>query len=216
MATRIIPPAGAAPRSGPPADGSGRWRICGLAALAGLGAGGVALAVVSVVGPGAVTRAHLVLPALLVVAIGVLTAVVLAMQQRLRRERDLYHALADLSLEFATFRRTDGRFEYISPAVHSLTGYTQEDFYLRPELFERIIHPDDLTRWQQHVQHLLSTGRTEALELRIVTRDGQVRWIEHTAEVVRGADGFVAGLRSVNVDVTKRKRSELHVHHLAN
>ncbi len=206
----------AVPRVAGRGDGEGQRRIAGIATLAGLGAGGVALAALSLAGSGRIGAAQLVLAGLLAITIGVLTAAVLAMQQRLRRERDLYHALADLSLEFAAFRRTDGRFEYISPAVQSLTGYTQEDFYLRPELLERIIHPDDLAGWQHHVQQLLATGRAGALEFRIVTRDGQVRWIEHTGEVVRGADGAVAGLRSVNVDITRRKRSELHIHHLAN
>ncbi|MCU0766416.1 MAG: EAL domain-containing protein [Gammaproteobacteria bacterium] len=207
---------GAAPRSGAHAEGSARWRVAGLSTLAGLGVGGLVLATLAVAGPGMPTLAQLVLAGLLAAATTGLTAAVLVVQQRLRRERDLYHALADLSLEFAAFRRTDGRFEYISPAVHSLTGYTQEDFYRRPELLERIIHPDDLGRWQQHGQQLLANGRAGALELRIVTRDGQVRWIEHTGEVVRDESGAVVGLRSVNVDVTKRKRSELHVHHLAN
>jgi diguanylate cyclase (GGDEF)-like protein/PAS domain S-box-containing protein len=199
------------------ADGAAtRWRVAGLALFAGLGAGAVAAALLLFGEAGGATAARVALPVLLALATGTLVATALLMRHRLHRERDLYHALADLSLEFATFRRADGRFEYISPAVHSLTGYTQEDFYLRPELLERIIHPDDLPRWQEHVQRLLATGRARALELRIVTRDGQVRWIEHTGEVVRGADGAVAGLRSVNVDVTTRKRSELHIHHLAN
>jgi diguanylate cyclase (GGDEF)-like protein/PAS domain S-box-containing protein len=205
----------AAPRVIAHGDAAERLQTVGIATLAGLGAGAAALAAHSLSGGGGGV-ASLVLSCLFALAIGTLVATALAMRQRLRRERDLYHALADLSLEFAAFRRTDGRFEYISPAVHSLTGYTQEDFYLRPELLERIIHPDDLAGWQQHVQQLLATGRAGALELRLVTRDGQVRWIEHTGEVVRGPDGAVAGLRSVNVDITRRKRSELHIHHLAN
>ncbi len=216
MTRRPAPDDTALPRVAARGDGAGHRRITGIATLAGLGTGGVALAAFWLIGSGPIGAAQLVLGCLLAIAIGVLTATVLTMQQRLMRERDLYHALADLSLEFAAFRRTDGRFEYISPAVQSLTGYTQEDFYLRPELLERIIHPDDLAGWQQHVQRLLATGRAGVLELRIVTRDGQVRWIEHTGEVVRGTDGALAGLRSVNVDITRRKRSELHIHHLAN
>ena len=159
--------------------------------------------------------AEVAVSAILALTVGGLLGSLLVTRRQMRRERDLYHALADLSLEFATFQRLHGGFEYVSPAVQSLTGYTQEDFYLRPELMERIIHPDDLPRWQQHHRHLVATGRPSSIELRMITRDGQVRWIEHTGEVVRDADGAVAGLRSVNVDITKRKRSELHVHHLA-
>jgi len=159
--------------------------------------------------------AELAVSAVLAVVAGGLVGSLVVTRRQMRRERDLYHALADLSLEFATFQRLEGGFEYVSPAVQSLTGYTQDDFYRRPELLERIIHPDDLVRWQQHQRHVVATGRPSSLELRLLTRDGQVRWIEHTAEVVRDRDGRVVGLRSVNVDITKRKRSELHIHHLA-
>ncbi|MCU0971124.1 MAG: EAL domain-containing protein [Gammaproteobacteria bacterium] len=159
---------------------------------------------------------QLIGPAVLALIGGALAGGFLVMRRQLRHERDLYRALADLSLEFATFRRVDGRFEYVSPAVHSLTGYTQDDFYLRPELMERIIHPDDLHRWQQHSHYIMVTGRPSTMELRIITRDGQVRWIEHTCEAVKTDDGAVSGTRSVNVDVTKRKRNELHIQHLAN
>ncbi len=159
--------------------------------------------------------AELAVSAVLAVVTGGLVGSLVVTRRQMRRERDLYHALADLSLEFATFQRLEGGFEYVSPAVQSLTGYTQDDFYRRPELLERIIHPDDLPRWQQHQRHVVATGRPSSLELRLLTRDGQVRWIEHTAEVVRDRDSRVVGLRSVNVDITKRKRSELHIHHLA-
>jgi len=159
--------------------------------------------------------AELAVSAALAVMTGGLVGSLVVTRRQMRRERDLYHALADLSLEFATFQRLEGGFEYVSPAVQSLTGYTQDDFYRRPELLERIIHPDDLVRWQQHQRHVVATGRPSSLELRLLTRDGQVRWIEHTAEVVRDRDGRVVGLRSVSVDITKRKRSELHIHHLA-
>ncbi len=85
--------------------------------------------------------AELAVSVVLALSVGGLAGSLVVTRQQMRRERDLYHALADLSLEFATFQRLQGGFEYVSPAVQSLTGYTQEDFYLRPELMERISRP---------------------------------------------------------------------------
>lgn len=40
-------------------------------------------------------------------------------------------------------------FEYISPAVTKLTGYTPEEFYADPKLIIELIHPEDrsMLRW---------------------------------------------------------------------
>jgi PAS domain S-box-containing protein len=46
------------------------------------------------------------------------------------------------------------------------------------------------------------------LEYRIVTRDGEIRWISHTCRAVYGKDGTYLGRRATNRDITARKDAE--------
>ena len=34
-------------------------------------------------------------------------------------------------------------FEYISPSIESIIGYTQEECYSDPKIIQKIVHPDD-------------------------------------------------------------------------
>jgi len=47
----------------------------------------------------------------------------------------------------------EAKFEYVSPSVFAVTGYTSDDFYADAKLFERLIHPDDLLLFKQYTSN---------------------------------------------------------------
>jgi PAS domain S-box-containing protein len=95
----------------------------------------------------------------------------------------------------------DRVYEYVSPSVTALTGYTPEEHYADPELGLRYVHPDD--------RHLLeeadsgSRSPEEPLLIRWIRRDGSLMWTELRGWLVRDATGRPIAAEGASRDVTK-------------
>lgn len=74
--------------------------------------------------------------------------------------------------------------EYINPAIRKLTGYSPQEFYLDPDLLERIIHPEDRFL---HGDGSRSEGRP--LILRWINRHGQSIWVEEERVPIQNQTG---------------------------
>ncbi|MBK1629628.1 hypothetical protein CKO31_02525 [Thiohalocapsa halophila] len=124
----------------------------------------------------------------------------------LEQSEERYRVLADFSPDWDYWYGPDGAFRYVSPACLDITGYSAEDFRNDADLFERIIHPEDRPKWWPHLQGADESGDTDTCrpELRIITRSGETRWIEHVCRPVMAPDGRYLGRRGVNRDITKR------------
>jgi len=92
---------------------------------------------------------------------------------------------------------------YVSPACEQVTGYSAEEFYAKPELFNLIIHPDDRKLWLNHAHEADHNGHPRPLEFRIVTKDGEIRYISHTCRPIFDdrLNKFL-GVRGNNTDIT--------------
>jgi diguanylate cyclase (GGDEF)-like protein/PAS domain S-box-containing protein len=96
---------------------------------------------------------------------------------------------------------------YVSPQVEQLTGYRPEEHQQDRTLWVQAIHPEDYPRVRQEAQEAWATGRFRS-EFRILRRDGEVRWIESTARLVRDDQGKPLYWQGVILDVTERKQAE--------
>ena len=131
------------------------------------------------------------------------------------QEHTIFKAVVDLSLEFTYVRTVDGNYEYVSPAVFALTGYTPEDFYATPNFMDAIIHPEDKKDWGSHVHLVNEDGEPEKVEFRILTKQGEVRWLEHLCGPFHDKRGKIVGVRSINIDITDRKLASQRAEKLA-
>jgi diguanylate cyclase (GGDEF)-like protein/PAS domain S-box-containing protein len=99
---------------------------------------------------------------------------------------------------------SDPAFEYVSPAVETLTGYRPEDFLADPYLALRIVEPE----FRELVASTLA-GRPVTRETTAWRhRDGSIRWLETALRVVREEAGRPAAVEGVARDVTERVRAE--------
>ena len=127
--------------------------------------------------------------------------------------------LADQTPDWEYWVGPDGVYRHVSPACESICGYPPEAFLKDPGLFRRLLHPDDLERWDRHLNDPAHTAETgagiveESLELRLRTRDGRERWIEHRCRHVRDAANGDLGRRGVNRDIARRKATEAALVH---
>ena len=122
----------------------------------------------------------------------------------LRESEAKYRLLAEHSADWIFWLESNGRFKYVSPACEMISGHTPEDFIADPGLMINIIHPDDRAEYRQHLTNDPHAGIHE-LELRIVPKDGSVRWISHHCKPVRGKHGEYLGRHGVNREITGQK-----------
>lgn len=156
-----------------------------------------------------------VMPAMVIVVLGLLLGRLAVMRQRLRQKTAQFRAIVDIAHEFTYLRRVDGQYDYVSPSCLALTGYTQDEFYQIPNLMDLLIHPDDRHRWHNHVHHINDGGAAESFDMRLRTKDGREVWITHICMPVFDAKGRQTGVRSTNLDITQRKQDQSRIEHMA-
>lgn len=130
------------------------------------------------------------------------------MEEMLEVSETKYRIVADNTHDWEYWSSPEGRVLYASPSCQRITGYTVSEFEADPKLLSRIVHPDDLARFETHEEQDQTPGETNELEFRIIHRDGTMRWIGHLCQTVFDAQGCFLGRRGSNRDITGRKKAE--------
>lgn len=128
---------------------------------------------------------------------------------------DMFRKLADFSADWLYWRTPEGEMRYISPAAGDITGYSIEELSDFPDIWTAIIHPDDQGEWFSHVHEVDNQGKTKPIEFRVVTKQGEVRWISHVCRPIYNDAGIFLGTSGSNRDITQRKESENRLRHLS-
>jgi diguanylate cyclase (GGDEF)-like protein/PAS domain S-box-containing protein len=112
---------------------------------------------------------------------------------------------------YASERGEQGRWRYVSPQVEEILGYTAEEFRRDPELWARLLHPDDRARTlASEMKGFVGDRNTKPIEYRLFARGGKVVWM--LDEAVLEADGEGAPVwHGVLYDITERKNAELEL-----
>jgi|GEM_PF-621058 len=121
-----------------------------------------------------------------------------------------YRIVADFTYDWEYWVDGEGKFLYVSPSCERITGYSAEEFIDDPDLMNRIIHPDDLTVILDHFHNVrkVAPQAVNAMDFRIIRRDGETRWIGHICQPVYGQEGQPLGRRASNRDITTQKLAE--------
>jgi len=110
------------------------------------------------------------------------------------------------------FRRLAGgekpKLVYVSDNIRQL-GYAAENFMSGEVHFRDIVHPDDFERLGQEIQYYAEEDVEEYTQVyRILTKTGDVRWVEDQTSVVRDVEGNKTHNQGILVDITERKLAE--------
>lgn len=103
-------------------------------------------------------------------------------------------------------RLTDGRYDYISSAAESITGYTPQEFYETPRLFERMTPTDWSETFELWWGEFLAGKSRYEYESPIFHKNGTLRWINQRITVVKGDGGTPVAIEGIITDVTERRR----------
>ncbi|NTV14571.1 MAG: DUF3365 domain-containing protein [Desulfobulbaceae bacterium] len=120
-----------------------------------------------------------------------------------------FRTVADFAHAWEYWVNPNGEMRYVSPSVKEITGYGPDRFLANPDFFKGIIAEEDRDIVQQHVAPAQQEGRDCALDFRIRTASGEIRWLHHICRPIHGRDGTFMGRRASNYDITEEKTAKL-------
>lgn len=124
-------------------------------------------------------------------------------EEALRENEEKYRHLVENINEIIYTVDQSGVITYISPGVETLTGNQASKVVGR--MFGEFIHPDDQVDVSRNFKKLLS-GHLQSNAFRILTKDGEVRWVRSSSRPLY-RDGQVVGLQGVLADFTAAKEA---------
>lgn len=102
----------------------------------------------------------------------------------------------------------DGQYEYISPAVTDLSGYSPEEWYHSPKLIQQIIHSDWHGYFAKQWEKLLNGEIPPFYEYQIRHKSGEIRWVNQRNVLIRNEEGNPVAIEGIVTDITDRKQAE--------
>lgn len=98
---------------------------------------------------------------------------------------------------------------YMSPQVEGMLGYAPEEWLVDPDLWIKLLHPEDRKRALTKAERSRSTGEPFKMEYRLIARDEHVVWVRDEAVQVKTPEvGCSAGWQGIMLDVTEQKLVE--------
>ncbi len=126
------------------------------------------------------------------------------------RYRDISEMISDFAYSHWVAPDGSTTLEWITDAFYQITGYDRA-VLADPNGWDQLIYPADLSDAHQQFHKLLA-GETISTEMRIVTKQSEVRWLQIYAKPVwDAAQSRVVRLYGAAQDITERKQAEHHL-----
>jgi PAS domain S-box-containing protein len=127
-------------------------------------------------------------------------------QKELSQAERKYKTVADYTYDWEYWQNPDGSMAWVSPSCEHICGYSRALITGDPTLITDMIRQEDKKIWDIH--NCNDNGRIDkkGIRFRIRTKQGEVRWIEHTCRQVIDEQGNNLGIRANNRDITERER----------
>ncbi|WP_161984180.1 sensor histidine kinase [Sulfuriferula plumbiphila] len=127
------------------------------------------------------------------------------------RERERNFRMLTETIATAIFLHRGGRLCFVNPKAIAYSGYTREEL-LTMDLWQLVSPEYQEMVKQRSVSRLIGAGGPVCYELNIITKQGEERWLEVTADSIE-FEGAPVGLATA-YDITERKRAEHQIHTL--
>lgn len=126
-----------------------------------------------------------------------------------------FRLLAEHSEDIISVHLPDSTFQYISPSVEKILGYTQEE--MEGTSTVDYLHPDDMHKFtpqEKYVASLQNTGNL-VVRYRMRNKQGEYIWLESIVKLIR-EQGEIVRVISTSRNITDRKKVEAEKKDLLN
>ena len=129
-------------------------------------------------------------------------------EQRALRESEWRFRLLAENAQDGIFRylMTRDSFDYVSPAMTEIFGYTAEEFYAQPEIWHKLIAPGDEPDFLQRFAGLEEAKK--GLVVRCVHQDGHAVWTEQRFSFLKSPEGKVLEVHGFVRDISARHQMD--------
>ena len=131
------------------------------------------------------------------------------LERDLNESEERYRLIIENFTGIILQRRADNRVIYANGAVESITGYSAERLMSGDFRWDTIVHPDDLLILAHTVEDAQADPSAVSVsEYRIISREGDIRWVQESCNYVRKKNGKIASVHGTLYDITDRKLME--------
>lgn len=135
-------------------------------------------------------------------------------EKRLKESETKYRLLVEEASEVFYFINFDkdslhGDVKFVSMQTKNLTGYDNHEFINDPDLWLRLVHPEDINNIIESTQSILTSHSKGVRVYRIWNRiEKKYKWMEDLIIPRYDAKGTIIGYQGVARDITDRKSAE--------
>ncbi|HHY90385.1 MAG TPA: EAL domain-containing protein, partial [Clostridiales bacterium] len=98
--------------------------------------------------------------------------------------------------------------EYVSDNIRTL-GYAPEEWIHQDFFYEKIIHPEDIEFFKEVLHQKQNAGcNSFGQEYRILSADGQIKWVYHHIIFEKDQSGQIHGYGGYLLDITDQRKKE--------
>lgn len=148
-------------------------------------------------------------PALLIADIMAICLVNIENLEKIKQEQERFQLLLEYTENIEYFYHPKKGFFYISPSFERISGYSSQEVYENPELFENIIFQEDKPLFQNYFEE-----HKKFIEIRIYSKSKKNIWLQYTAVKIFSEEGNFLGIRASAMDITEKKKKEFEVNKL--
>ncbi len=125
-------------------------------------------------------------------------------EKTLQESEEKYRRIVENTTNVIMTTQPDGIISYLSPSSRDVLGYSPEELIgTNPMIF----YPDDIEKIQHELARALKGEKGSNFEYRIVTKQGDIKWISHAWSPIFQDDQLLS-IISIIADITERKITE--------
>ena len=124
---------------------------------------------------------------------------------QLNEAKNMYRLLADNTIDLVCLHNLDTSFQYVSPSIQKLLGYTPEE--LIGKFPHEFVHPEDIEILKNSIHGFITEIEEIASQIRFKNNEGNYLWFESKAILVK-ENGVPINFQSSTRDITQRKEAE--------
>jgi len=118
---------------------------------------------------------------------------------------DINRIVANFSSDLVYWMLPDETICYLSPNCEAVTGFSADELKAGLEQFRRIISPENLTLWCEHIaMHKAKLMDPTVINMKIVDKLGDEHWVTHCCQQVSDEDGVSQGIRGSFSDISEQ------------
>ncbi|MDI1303295.1 MAG: PAS domain S-box protein [bacterium] len=124
---------------------------------------------------------------------------------QLNEAKNMYRLLADNTIDLVCLHNLDTSFQYVSPSIQKLLGYSPEE--LIGKFPHEFVHPEDIEILKSSIHGFITEIEDVVTQIRFKNNEGNYFWFESKAILVK-ENGVPINFQSNTRDITQRKEAE--------